>query len=351
MKSNYFKLFACCIPVKGAERSVICDVQRGEVNLIPNDLLEILIDHSNQNVEQIKTIYGEDNKEVIDEYFDFLIKKEYGFWCDELELRLFPPINLQYETPFHITNVIWDVDESSSFDMESVILELENLGCIDLQVRFFCLTSLDYLLRLCELFENKRVKSIHLILKYNLSIDKDEYVKICKKYLRICAITIHSAPKNESIDLKIDNNTFIAFTQQVISDVSHCGVIDSRYFIANLPLFTEAQKHNTCLNRKISIDVNGEIKNCPSMTKSYGNIKDTTLAQALEKEGFKDMWYIHKDQIEVCKDCEFRYICTDCRAYIQDPNNIYSKPAKCSYNPYTATWGNENPTNNPLYGK
>jgi SPASM domain peptide maturase of grasp-with-spasm system len=138
--------------------------------------------------------------------------------------------------------------------------------------------------------------------------------------------------------------------EDIISE-KMCGNISTSYFSINLETFTEAQKHNTCLNRKISIDVNGEIKNCPSMTKSYGNIKDTTLVQALEKEGFKDVWYIHKDQIEVCKDCEFRYICTDCRAYIQDPNNIYSKPAKCSYNPYTATWGNENPTNNPLHGK
>ena len=87
------------------------------------------------------------------------------------------------------------------------------------------------------------------------------------------------------------------------------------------------------------------------MTKSYGNIRDTTLHEAIEKQGFKDLWYIHKDQIEVCKDCEFRHICTDCRAYIQDPNNIYSKPAKCSYDPYTATWGEANPTNNPLHGQ
>ena len=87
------------------------------------------------------------------------------------------------------------------------------------------------------------------------------------------------------------------------------------------------------------------------MTKSYGNIRDTTLREAIEKQGFKDVWYTHKDQIEVCKDCEFRHICTDCRAYIQDPNNIYSKPAKCSYDPYTATWGAENPTNNPLHGQ
>jgi hypothetical protein len=40
----------------------------------------------------------------------------------------------------------------------------------------------------------------------------------------------------------------------------------------------------------------------------------------------------------VCKDCEFRYICTDCRAYLEDPYNEYSKPLKCGYDPYTGEW-------------
>ena len=47
---------------------------------------------------------------------------------------------------------------------------------------------------------------------------------------------------------------------------------------------------------------------------------------------------IKKDQISVCKDCEFRYVCTDCRAYTQNSGDQYSKPLKCNYDPYTATW-------------
>jgi SPASM domain peptide maturase of grasp-with-spasm system len=87
--------------------------------------------------------------------------------------------------------------------------------------------------------------------------------------------------------------------------------------------------------------VNGEIKNCPSLSRSFGNIKDTTIAEAIAKPGFKDLWSIRKDDIDVCKDCEFRYMCTDCRAFIKDPDNIYSQPAKCTYNPYIAKWQGE----------
>jgi len=37
------------------------------------------------------------------------------------------------------------------------------------------------------------------------------------------------------------------------------------------------------------------------------------------------------------KDCEFRYICHDCRAHTQNEEK-YSKPLKCKYNPYEAIW-------------
>ena len=47
------------------------------------------------------------------------------------------------------------------------------------------------------------------------------------------------------------------------------------------------------------------------------------------------------DKIIVCKDCEFRYICTDCRIFIKDNNNIYSQPLHCNYNPYIAKWEGE----------
>ncbi len=89
--------------------------------------------------------------------------------------------------------------------------------------------------------------------------------------------------------------------------------------------------------------------NCHSMKESYGNIRDTTLREALEKPDFKKYWNINKDQIKVCRDCEFRYICTDCRAYIEDPENIHSKPLKCGYSPYTCE--REEWSTNPLKQK
>jgi SPASM domain peptide maturase of grasp-with-spasm system len=76
------------------------------------------------------------------------------------------------------------------------------------------------------------------------------------------------------------------------------------------------------------------------MKTSYGHIENTLLADVVENESFRKIWSVSKDAIKVCQDCEFRYICQDCRAYTNDENDPYSKPLKCKYNPYTGLWEN-----------
>ena len=44
-----------------------------------------------------------------------------------------------------------------------------------------------------------------------------------------------------------------------------------------------------------------------------------------------------KDHINVCKDCEFRYCCHDCRPDSLS-NDVYAKPWYCTYNPYSGEW-------------
>ncbi len=77
------------------------------------------------------------------------------------------------------------------------------------------------------------------------------------------------------------------------------------------------------------------------MSKSFGNINNISLQEVVDDNDFKSLWYIKKDNIEVCKDCEFRYMCIDCRCFIKDKSNIYSQPSKCKYNPYIGKWEGE----------
>jgi SPASM domain peptide maturase of grasp-with-spasm system len=352
-KEKYTKFFACCIPVKGAKRAIICDFQRNKYDFVPIDFIDIIIETSYNKISSIISKYGKENQEILLEYYKILLEREYGFLCDKNEIALFPDLNLEWDYPAKISNAIIDNGNLESLDYyNSIFQQLEIIGCRDIELRFFQKITIYQLSAiLSSVNKDSKVKNIELIIEYNNQFTEKRCTQITDDFPRINRITIYNSPFDKIYFSEKENITHYIFTSQLINDNSHCGIIAKEYFVLNIQTFTESQKHNTCLNRKISIDVNGEIKNCPSMLKSYGNIKDTTLAEAIEKPGFKDMWYIYKDQIEVCKDCEFRHICTDCRAFIKDPNNIYSKPAKCSYDPYTATWGHENPTNNPLHGK
>jgi SPASM domain peptide maturase of grasp-with-spasm system len=337
MNDQYFILFANCIPVKGANRSLICDVQRNTFDLIPDDLHEVLNLTKLKSLSEIKTLYGEDNIATIDEYFDYLVEKEYGFWGTKEDLKQFSPLDLNWHSPYEITNAILDISDLTDYDLTPIISQLELLGCVDLQIRMFSKKSIEFLENTLNLFITKRIKSIQLLIHFDESIEEECFITLCNIHLRITSIIIHSAPFEKEIMVP-GLRTYIYYSQKAITDASHCGQILPSYFSANIDLFTEAHLHNTCLNKKISVDIYGEIRNCPSMKASFGHVSTTTLAEALSKPQFKEYWNLSKDQIEVCKDCEFRYICTDCRAYIQDSNNFSSKPLKCNYDPYTSTW-------------
>ncbi len=334
-----FKLFASCIPVKGAIRSLICDLQRNEIKFIPNELFEILVNHSNKTLDEIKRYYGNKFDDTIDEYFEFLIENEYGFWCKNPSL--FPSLDLTWESPFEITNSLIDYNENSKYDFSKIFSELESLGCKNIQLRFYSEISIKKLYNILEHTNKSIFSSIELVIKYSTSINIEKLNELSDRFLRINSIIVHSAPESRIVkeygkDFEVNSN--ILYVKEIIDSDLHCGIITPKYFSINTNTFFESQKHNTCLNRKISIDINGNIKNCPSMNKSYGNINNTTLREVINKDGFKDFWTICKDKIDVCKDCEFRHVCTDCRAFIKDSNNIYSQPAKCTYNPYIAKW-------------
>ncbi len=338
MNRPYFKLFANCIPVKGFRRSIICDLQRNQFDFIPNDLFKILEELKTKEYSKIKEPLNAEDLETLDEYFDFLIKKEYGFWCSGEELKCFPELDLSFETPSIITNAIIDVDFNSSHDFESIYSQLNDLGCKDLQIRFFAEITLEELSDVIRPLLTNRIRSIHLVIPTSAEFSEEALKALCRRNMKIVNIIVSGSSENRTTLVGVDSYTSLNFVSQKIDGCGHCGNIHHSFFTINIQSFTESLQHNSCLNRKISIDIDGNIKNCPSLDSSFGSIKTVSLKEALKHPNFKTLWGIHKDQIEECMDCEFRHICTDCRAYLSDPNNKYSKPLKCTYDPYTAAW-------------
>lgn len=161
------------------------------------------------------------------------------------------------------------------------------------------------------------------------------------KDFKFCAnIIIHSASENYVLSHESLQSREVIFVKTEIQDETHCGVIDPFYFSINLRTFSESLSYNNCLNRKISVDSDGFICNCPSLSGKYGLADDVNLNELANNNAFISVWQTAKNKIEKCKDCEFRLMCTDCRAYIEDISNPNSKPLKCNYNPYAGKWEN-----------
>ncbi len=345
MKASNFILFSDCIPVKGISRSIICDTMNNKYFYIPNGLYEILEKYNGKTIQSVKKKFNHEYDEIIDEYFTFLFDNRLVFFNSNPEL--FPKINLQWTSSSPITNSIIDFG-AGTHDYKDIISQIEALKCSYIQLRFYQITNLYLIKEIIQYlnYKKSRIISIDFIFPYYENLDMVEVNMLLDQNTRIHSIIIYNSPSDQSFEAVNKKMGYLSLLKRNILNEKHCGIINTEYFYSNINLFTESLNHNSCLNRKISIDKDGNIKNCPSMAQSFGNVKDTTLEEALNHPDFKKYWNISKDQIEVCKDCEFRYICTDCRAYIEEPNNKYSKPLKCGYNPYTNVW--EEWSTNPL---
>ena len=292
----------------------------------------------------------EKDRIVLNEYISFLLKNELihpNFTITENVL--YPKLDKRWDYPGRISNFIFDASKYNEIiNLTQLFLDLEVLNCRYVQFRNFEQMLHEQMLHeFLRQTTKSSVIGVELFLPSGIELNK--LINLVEDNKKIKIIVIFNSERDELIYEGGYGHGKILGTCQRINTKLNCGQVQMQYMSCNIKSFTEAQHHNTCLNRKISIDTEGNIKNCPSMSQSFGNIKDTTLQEALDHPDFKKYWNIKKDDITKCKDCEFRYICTDCRAYIDDPEDIYSAPLKCGYDPYKGVW--EEWSTNPLKQK
>ncbi len=348
MRNNeYFIMYSCCKVTKGLQRSVIIDLQKEKFYFIPNAMALMLYE---LNVEPylifVKSL-KEEEKSIVEEYVSFLIKHDIGFFGNKSDMNSLPKIEMTNYDSSVISNAIFDFDNIHYLRKE-IVNDLDELGTKALQLRYYNPKIVLHLESDLNLFNRSIIRHIDLVIPYFDGI-QEYLVKTCQKHDRLSFITVFSSPYNKFVaDI---NNSFskIVFTTEDIINEKKCGIISDLYFSCNLKTYTESILRNTCLYQKISIDKNAYIKNCPSMKTNYGNISNRSLKDVINDDGFTDYWNITKEKIIKCKDCEFRNICTDCRAYIEDPEDIYSAPLKCGYDPNTCKW--ESWSTNPLKQK
>ncbi len=335
----YFNLFPTTIITKGQQNGLIFNLKISNYFKIPLALCDFINDLEKKSIE--KNMQDIENEDVIDKlsgFINWLIENKFGI---RSEFKIpFTKINPQYYSNRTISNSILEVDfalDSYRNNIDSILTQLNNLGCEALEVRVINKSSKKEIQELLEKIEQFDFTSIDIMIEGFLPLDEIEIKELCGAYLSVKRLIIFNSSKTQQIDLgKLQCVAF--FSDKSILLSKSCGTISNDFFYTNQRQYVESIHHNTCLNGKISIGVNGEIMNCPSMKANFGNIGAIKLEDVINTQGFRKYWNVTKEQISVCKDCEFRHVCTDCRAFTENPKEMYSKPLKCGYNPYTSLW-------------
>lgn len=323
---------------RGFTRTMICDIKKKSWNFISNKYYECILLFRELPIGKVIKIMSDETEIDLKGFIEFLVQNDYGEIVPDISL--FPPIENSWDSPHLIENAIIDRNTNSKYSLQKIANNLETLQCRNVQIRFFSCISLNCIENTLSLFLNRDFESLEIICKYSNETNSEICRKIGEKFPPV-SFVLYNAPQNEFFESRLkDIYAGIGYVQcvkQHISSAKDCGIINKDSFIypTSVCSYMEGVLCNKCLNRKISIDVNGEIKNCPSMTFNYGNIRDKELLEIISLEEYKSYWYLTKDKIEVCKDCEYRNVCNDCRAFI---SNKYSKPVKCRYNPYKGIW-------------
>jgi len=326
MKKHYINIYSNCVLSKGYNRSIICDLQFSEYEYISNDLYDILEKSKYYSLEEIYNTIDTKNHKIVNEYIDFLVNKNY---INISEKRILQTDNNNTNTNKKevFTNAIIEIGENTDNDLFSKTIDfLSELGVWAVQI---IIKKTKNKKKYFNIINNSIFRHIEII------TNKSTYLSINSLFdNRIHKVSIYECSKYDNIKSEL---YYITTTTDNLSEIKHkCGRVDLCKFHANIYFYNDYLIGNTCLYGKICINELGEIKRCLFSEEIYGNVRDKE--NLIRDPLFFKMASIRKDEIDICKDCEHRIMCMDCRLHIKDKENKYSAPKYCNYNPYNSKW-------------
>ena len=187
--------------------------------------------------------------------------------------------------------------------------------------------SFDNLTKSIELLERARIpyRLAYVKMKYNDNLSEDT---IQNKLSTNAKIKMDPIRVVGNASKKLLNKNLIKEKQITLNLFKNIKV-ESNFIKKNL------FRHN-CFAYKFYIDAQLNVYPCVMERRiSYGNLRNYDLITIL-KENLKYVNFT-KDNIDGCKECEFRYCCFDCRP---DSllNDFKAKPWYCAYNPKKGEW-------------
>ncbi len=319
-----------CFVVRGYLRSAIYDTRRQAYSLIDNG-----------NADELPAFVGKSEAYVREhmnpELLQFLLDQEFAYFWPAGLLQQFTDISLACHHPFPLDNAILEGTGLRVFEALGWLLKA---GCRHFLIILHGAVSLEALDTYLANVHFGTIPTLDLYLDKLTGATTKKTKDFIHKYSFVASICIHNASRDQFF---IENQIPVAITKKPMSNLAPVKSPD--VFFTNLQLFIESKHHNPYFHRKIYVGRNGEIRNAPDDPRIFGNINDIVRAeqivQIVEDPDFQRYWDINKDKIDVCRDCEFRYMCVDARLPVQRADGSWYFSAECEYNPYICKWEDE----------
>lgn len=327
---EYFILHESVRIVEGAKRAALYDLTHGLIRLVPKDMAHVIRSLKKMSLHEYRCSVGDKNATIVDSYLEELVNWGYGLLTKER--AGFTERDDTYEAPWLLHNAIIECDHIGPEILDRVVDELILCRCQYVEIRHYQEADLSSVAHVMSRMRYTGARGIRLVVPHLSDQWMDEVRAFVVKDRFIYQIIVHGCPDELP-------EPFITKRKERFSNALCCGRIDRSDFIANYDNWTLSRSVNSCLHGKLSFDQEGNIRMCPASSHALGKVGNSSIVPALAENlaGSKE-WNMTKDAVIVCRDCEFRYACTDCRMIRSDPSNIASKPLKCGYDPYTATW-------------
>ena len=318
-----YKLFADCIPIRGYRRCAVCDLSnRNLFHIRESTYIAIahgdLIDADDVGIDELNA----------------LISSNLVFECPPELVGLFPPMRMEHVQPMAVRSAIAELDIQKQYDVREAIEQLSVLGCAHLQILAYADVMYADIESVITGIEGKNIINVDVVLRHGIG----DLSVMADRYPFVFSITAYGAPRT---DMQKRGGCSILRTTEPFTGCRQCGAVAPNQFVCNREFFFLSGGYNTCLYRKVAIDREGYIRSCPASPQRFGRVGETPIAGAMSQPGFRRLWGITKDRVDVCRDCEFRRICPDCRVFTRNPERPTAHPARCAYNPYLARWAGQ----------
>lgn len=316
---KWFNLFPTSIIVEGYKKTLLLSLAQNQFIELPIPLKELILSLNRYSIDEVSKKYSLKRRDIID-FIEQLCELKIG--CISLHKIKFKKLNLIPESPYNFNVLVFLINSTTtknvftgktidcltfyvtinlkSDDLKSIILSVTNtLNINSIQIRFMTSINDDYIKEIIDI----HVKLTHIILENN----------------------------TEDKILFKGGKTILFLNKYIISNKLR--------FVVNLPYYLESLNYNSYVYKRLIIDSSGKIRFHIEEPQKKFNLKDFDNAKNLSS--YLNLVKAKKDDTDICKHCEFRYICVDSRLPIQRNEREWYFETECNYNPYIAKWQNE----------